>query len=47
MASELEMDMNDALIRRIRSSEANGDEYTDVMENDMCTLWYIKCIGMT
>jgi len=28
-----EMDTNEALIRRIRSSEANEDAYTDVMEN--------------
>ena len=34
--------MNEAIIRRIRSSKANVDEYTDVIENDVCTVWYIQ-----
>ena len=42
----LEMDTNETLIRRIRSSKVDKDEYTDIMENVIRTRWYIKCIGM-
>ena len=33
--------MNEALIRRVRSSKVNVDEYTGVTETDMCISWYI------
>ena len=38
----LEMDKNETLIRRIISSKVDKDEYTDVIENDVCTVWYIQ-----
>ena len=42
----LEIDMNEAIIRRIRSYKANRDAYTDVMGNSVCKIWHIKFIGM-
>ena len=45
--SPFEMDMNEAIIRQIRSYKANRDEYSDVTENCVGTRWYMICIGMS
>ena len=34
----MKLHMNEALIRRIRRSKANGDKYTDVNNNVVCAL---------
>ena len=36
--THMKLHMNEALIRRIRRSKANGDKYTDVNNNVVCAL---------